>query len=131
MNQRTEILSLRITPELKRKLEAAAKVKAVTVTEYVRLALSDTQGEKIVSRAALEVKALERNAESLQRQIEALTERQAALVAEIEISTDKVIKNLLTVNRGLWSNRIRAMFAIPLILLVLCVLGGYAGAFMR
>lgn len=65
MSEKSTTISLRVSPELRRKLEAAAGSQNLTLTEYLRATLSDIHAEKVLSLAQLEVASLEARAQRL------------------------------------------------------------------
>ena len=72
MTEKTSILSFRITPELKTKLETRASLERKTLTEFVRDSLSDSEGEQILKSARKEFTELESDAREMDARISAL-----------------------------------------------------------
>jgi len=88
MSEKSTTISLRVSAELRRKLEAAAGSQNLTLTEYLRATISDIHGEKVLSLAQREVASLESRAQRLEaevsRTMEMFTVRLAAARTEQE-----------------------------------------------
>ena len=110
MSEKSTTISLRVSPELRRKLEAAAGSQNLTLTEYLRATLSDIHAEKVLSLAQLEVASLETRAQRLGAEVshtmEMFTVRlaaartgQEALLRDIE-ATGAAVKSAGAKNGG-------------------------------
>lgn len=106
MNEKSAILSFRINPELKRKLEIRAKIDKKTLTEFVRDTLSHSQGEAVLNSARKEFTELESDAQELNNKIsdfnkqyrsmlETLTTEQKGLINELSIHKQKLKRDRL------------------------------------
>jgi len=132
MTEKTSILSFRITPELKTKLETRASLERKTLTEFVRDSLSNSEGEQILKSARKEFTELESDAREMDVRIsslkaeydqmmETVAESQKGLLDELESRRKRLRRDrwldtslmgvICLVGSAVVYNRCRALFS--------------------
>lgn len=138
MNDKSTVISLRISTSLRLKLGAEAENNGLSLTEYIRTIISDTQGEKLLSSAQKDVAALEYSAQELSAYINRVAERQKTLFdkmnsqqdqvfSEIENRSDRVNTTLEQISNNLWKDRFLTLLITALILLFVSTGGAFLG----
>ena len=105
MNEKSTTISLRISAELKRKLEASAGNQNLTLTEYLREVISDTQGEKVLSLARQEVASLEAKAVRLEADVSRAMELFAIRLSSSRLEQEGLLRDLETARAVIKSER--------------------------
>jgi len=138
MNDKSTVISLRISTSLRLKLGAEAKNNGLSLTEYIRTLISDTQGEKLLSSARKDVQALEYNAQELSAYINRVAERQKTLFdkmhnqqnqvfSEIENRSERISTTLEWIGHALWKDRFLTLSITAMILLLVSTGGAFLG----
>jgi len=138
MNGRSTVSSLRISTSLRLKLGAEAENNGLSLTEYIRTLISDTQGEKLLSSARKDVQALEYSAQELNAYINRVAERQKALFdkmnsqqnqvfREIENKGERISTILERTGNTLWKDQFLTLLITALILLFVSTRGAFFG----
>lgn len=105
MNEKSTTISLRISAELKRKLEASAGDQNLTLTEYLRGVISDTQGEKVLSLAQREVASLEAKAVKLEAEVSRTMELFAIRLSSARLEQEGLLRDLEATRAAINSER--------------------------
>lgn len=122
MTEKTSILSFRITPELKTKLETRASLERKTLTEFVRDSLSDSEGEQILKSARKEFTELESDVREMDARISALKTQYGV---ETIASSQKGLRSELESSR----KRLRSDRWVDIgLMTMLCLLGSFFGS---
>lgn len=138
MNDKSTVVSLRISASLRQKLGVEAENNGLSLTEHIRTIISDTQGEKRLSSARQDVHALEYSAQELSTHITRMTERQKKLFDEMNNRQDQVFRDIenkgerisMTLERignTLWKDRFLTLLLTALILLSVSTGGAFLG----
>lgn len=105
MTEKTSILSFRITPELKSKLETRASLERKTLTEFVRDSLSDSEGEQILKSARKEFTELESDAQQMDARINSLKTQYGEMMETVANSQKGLLSELESRRKRLRSDR--------------------------
>jgi len=97
MTEKTSILSFRITPELKTKLETRASLERKTLTEFVRDSLSNSEGEQILKSARKEFTELESDAREMDVRISSLKAEYGQMMETVATKSKTTIESKNTV----------------------------------
>jgi len=124
MTEKTSILSFRITPELKTKLETRASLERKTLTEFVRDSLSDSQGEEILKSARKEFTELESDAREMGSLIAALKTQYGEMMEIIASRQNGLLDELESRRKRLRANR----WVDITLMTGLCFLGAFLGS---
>jgi len=124
MNDKTAILSLRISEKLKRKIEAEARNQSISMTDYIRKIISDTHGEKLVLQAQVDIKLLEDSAKTLNTRLSELSERQNKLLDDMEARVGRISHIIERVSKA--TQKDRFMSLIIVVITVILVSTGVA-----
>jgi len=138
MNDKSTVISLRISTSLRLKLGAEAENNGLSTTEYIRTLISDTQSEKLISSARKDVETLEYSAQELSAYINRVAERQKTLFdkmnsrqnqvfSEIENKSDRINTTLEQISNYLWKDRFLTLLITALILLLVSAGGAFLG----
>jgi uncharacterized protein (DUF1778 family) len=98
MKEKTSILSFRISPELKTKLETCASLQSKNLTEFVRDTLSHSQGEQVLEEARKEFTSLESDANAMNERISVLKAQYSEMI-EAVVFSEKTLLNALESRR--------------------------------
>ncbi|WP_174870959.1 type II toxin -antitoxin system TacA 1-like antitoxin [Pectobacterium polaris] len=123
MTEKTSILSFRITPELKTKLETRASLQRKTLTEFVRDSLSDSEGEQVLKSARKEFTELESDARKMDARISALKTQYGEMMETVANSQKGLLSELESRRKRLRSNR----WVDIGLMTVLCLFGSFLG----
>ncbi len=124
MTEKTSILSFRITPELKTKLETRASLQRKTLTEFVRDSLSDSQGEEILKSARRELTELESDAREMDARISALKAQYVEMMETVGKSQNGFVDEFERRRKRLRANR----WVDTALMTALCFLGAFLGS---
>jgi len=124
MTEKTSILSFRITPELKTKLETRASLQRKTLTAFVRDSLSDSEGEQILKSARQELTELESDARDMDARISALKTQYGEMMEAVANNQKGLLSELESRRKRLRSDR---WLDIGL-MAMLCLLGSFLGS---
>jgi len=124
MTEKTSILSFRITPELKTKLETRASLERKTLTEFVRDSLSDSEGEQILKSARKEFTELESDAHEMDARISALKTQYSEMMETVANSQKGILDELESRRKRLRSDR----WVDIGLMTMLCLLGSLLGS---
>lgn len=105
MTEKTSILSFRITPELKTKLETRASLERKTLTEFVRDSLSDSEGEQILKSARKEFTELESDAREMDARMTSLKAQYSEMMESVAKTQSGLLGELESRRKRLRSNR--------------------------
>lgn len=105
MTEKTSILSFRITPELKTKLETRASLERKTLTEFVRDSLSNSEGEQILKSARKEFTELESDASDMDARISSLKAQYSEMMESVAKTQSGLLGELESRRKRLRSNR--------------------------
>ncbi|EMO7601090.1 hypothetical protein WDR55_004624 [Salmonella enterica] len=124
MTEKTSILSFRITPELKTKLETRASLQRKTLTEFVRDSLSDSEGEQILKSARQELTELESDARDMDARISALKTQYGEMMETVAKNQKGLLSELESRRKRLRSDR----WVDIGLMTMLCLLGSLLGS---
>ncbi|EFW7518772.1 hypothetical protein O9K95_004561 [Escherichia coli] len=124
MTEKTSILSFRITPELKTKLETRASLQRKTLTEFVRDSLSDSEGEQILKSARQELTELESDARDMDARISALKTQYGEMMETVANSQKGLLSELESRRKRLRSNR----WTDIVLMTGFCLFGSFLGS---
>ena len=124
MTEKTSILSFRITPELKTKLETRASLERKTLTEFVRDSLSDSEGEQILKSARKEFTELESDARDMDARISALKTQYGEMMETVANNQKGLLSELESRRKRLRSDR----WVDIGLMTMLCLLGSLLGS---
>lgn len=124
MTEKTSILSFRITPELKTKLETRASLESKTLTEFVRDSLSDSEGEQILKSARKEFTELESDAREMNDRISALKTQYGEMMETVANSQKGLLSEFESHRKRLRGNR----WVDIALMTGFCMLGSFLGS---
>lgn len=124
MTEKTSILSFRITPELKTKLETRASLQRKTLTEFVRDLLSDSQGEEILKSARQELTELESDAREIDARISALKTQYVEMMETVGKSQSGLLSAFESHRKRLRGNR----WVDIVLMAAFCLFGSFLGS---
>jgi len=123
MSEKSTILSFRVSPELKRKLEIRAEIEKKNLTEFVRDTLSHSQGESVLRSAREEFTELESDANKLDGKINDFTKQYTAMLETLTREQKELIGELTM--RKLRLKRDRLFDSLQMAMF--CVIGSLLG----
>jgi uncharacterized protein (DUF1778 family) len=106
MKEKNSILSFRISPELKTKLETRASLKGKNLTEFVRDTLSHSQGEQVLEEARKEFTALESDANAMNERISVLKAQYGEMMEKVMLSEKTLLDALESRREALKRDRL-------------------------
>jgi len=124
MSEKSTILSFRVSPELKRKLEIRAETERKSLTELVRDALSHSQGEAVLASARKEFTELESDANALDCKINDFTNQYRAMLETLTREQEELIGELTIRKRRLKRDRVLDSLQMSLFCIIGALLGG-------
>lgn len=124
MTEKTSILSFRITPELKTKLETRASLQRKTLTEFVRDSLSDSQGEEILKSARQELTQLESDARDMDARISALKTQYGEMMETVGNTQKRLLSEFESHRKRLRGNR----WVDIVLMTAFCIFGSFLGS---
>ena len=124
MPEKTVILSFRVSPKLKRKLELRASNEQKNLTEFVRELLSKSEGEKVLESAKQELTELEVNARDMSERVTALNAQYVEMMETVAIRQKTLLDDAESRRKRLKRDRIFD----SLIMLIFCFLGAVLGS---
>lgn len=124
MTEKTSILSFRISPKLKTKLETRASLKNKTLTEFVRDTLSHSQGEQVLEAARKEFTEFESDANAMSDRISVLKADYTKMVEVVALSHKTLLNELESRRAALKQDRLVDSFLMG----VICFSGSIFGA---
>nr|WP_181375195.1 hypothetical protein [Pectobacterium carotovorum]ALG88723.1 hypothetical protein Drgb4_00003 [Pectobacterium carotovorum] len=124
MTEKTSILSFRITPELKTKLETRASLERKTLTEFVRGSLSDSEGEQILKSARKEFTELESDAREMDARIGSLKTEYGQMMETVAKSQKGLLDELESRRKRLRRDR----WLDTALMGVICLVGSAVGS---
>jgi len=125
MSEKSTILSFRVSPELKRKLEIRAEIERKSLTELVRETLSHSQGEAILTYARKEFTELESDANALDCKISDFTNQYRAMLEMLTREQKELIGELTLRKRRLKRDRLLDSLQMSLFCIIGALLGGF------
>lgn len=123
MTEKTVILSLRISPELKRKLEAHANDEHKTLTEFVRKTLTRSQEESVMDSAKEKLAELQTDVSKAEERVSNFQSRHTELMSQLVGAQSGLVSEIENNRKILRQNR---MFDIVL-MAIFCVAGSVLG----
>lgn len=124
MSEKSTILSFRVSPELKRKLEIRAEIERKSLTELVRDTLSHSQGEEVLTSARKEFTELESDANALDRKINDFTNQYKGMLEMLTREQKELIGELTLRKRRLKRDRLLDSLQMSLFCIIGALLGG-------
>lgn len=130
MTEKTAILSLRISPELKRKLEARADHEHKTLTEFVRKTLAHSQEENVVDSAKEKLAELQTDVSKAEEQISNFQLRHTKLMDQLVNTQKGLVSEMENRRKILRRNRLLDIVLMTMFCLAGSVLGGLIAELM-
>ena len=130
MTEKTAILSLRISPELKRKLEARADHEHKTLTEFVRKTLAHSQEENVVDSAKEKLAELQTDVSKAEEQISNFQLRHTKLMDQLVNTQKGLVSEMDNRRKILRRNRLLDIVLMTMFCLAGSVLGGLIAELM-
>ena len=131
MTEKTAILSLRITPELKRKLEARADDEHKTLTEFVRKTLAHSQEESVMDSAKEKLTELQTDVSKAEEQISNFQSQHTKLMDQLVNAQNRLVSEMESRLKVLRRNRLLDIVLMTMFCIAGSVLGGLITELMR
>ena len=131
MTEKTAILSLRITPELKRKLEACADDEHKTLTEFVRKTLAHSQEESVMDSAKEKLAELQTDVSKAEEQISNFQSQHTKLMDQLVNAQNRLVSEMENRLKVLRRNRLLDIVLMTMFCIAGSVLGGLITELMR
>ena len=131
MTEKTAILSLRITPELKRKLEACADDEHKTLTEFVRKTLAHSQEESVMHSAKEKLAELQTDVSKAEEQISNFQSQHTKLMDQLVNAQNRLVSEIESRLKVLRRNRLLDIVLMTMFCIAGSVLGGLITELMR
>ena len=131
MTEKTAILSLRISPELKRKLEARADHEHKTLTEFVRKTLAHSQEESVVDSAKEKLAELQTDVSKAEEQISNFQSQHTKLMDQLVNAQNRLVSEMESRLKVLRRNRLLDIVLMAMFCIAGSVLGGLITELMR
>jgi len=131
MTEKTAILSLRISPELKRKLEARADDEHKTLTEFVRKTLAHSQEESVMDSAKEKLAELQTDVSKAEEQVSNFQSRHAKLMDQLVNLQNGLVSEMENRRKVLRRNRLLDIVLMTIFCVAGSVLGGLITELMR
>jgi len=131
MTEKTAILSLRISPELKRKLEARADDEHKTLTEFVRKTLAHSQEESVMDSAKEKLAELQTDVSKAEERISNFQSRHTELMDQLIDTQNGLISEMENRRKILRRNRLLDIVLMTMFCVAGSVLGGLIAELMR
>ena len=131
MTEKTAILSLRISPELKRKLEASADDEHKTLTEFVRKTLAHSQEESVMDSAKEKLAELQTDVSKAEEQVSNFQSRHAKLMDQLVNLQNGLVSEMENRRKILRQNRLLDIVLMTMFCVAGSVLGGLIAELMR
>jgi len=131
MTEKTAILSLRISPELKRKLEARADHEHKTLTEFVRKTLAHSQEESVVDSAKEKLAELQTDVSKAEELISNFQSRHAELMDQLIDAQNGLVSEMENRRKILRQNRLLDIVLMTMFCVAGSVLGGLIADLVR
>lgn len=130
MTEKTVILSLRISPELKRKLEARADDEHKTLTEFVRKTLAHSQEESIMDSAKEKLAELQTDINKAEEQVSNFQSRHTELMDQLIDAQNGLVSEMENRRKILRRNRLLDIVLMTMFCVSGSVLGGLIAELM-
>jgi len=130
MTEKTAILSLRISPELKRKLEARADDEHKTLTEFVRKTLAHSQEESVMDSAKEKLAELQTDVSKAEEQVSNFQSRHAKLMDQLVNLQNGLVSEMENRRKVLQRNRLLDIVLMTIFCVAGSVLGGLIAELM-
>jgi len=131
MTEKTAILSLRITPELKRKLEACADDEHKTLTEFVRKTLAHSQEESVMHSAKEKLAELQTDVSKAEERISNFQSRHTELMDQLIDAQNGLVSEMENRRKILRQNRLLDIVLMTMFCVAGSVLGGLIADLIR
>jgi len=131
MTEKTAILSLRITPELKRKLEACADDEHKTLTEFVRKTLAHSQEESVMHSAKEKLAELQTDVSKAEEQVGNFQSQHTKLMDQLVNAQNRLVSEMESRLKVLRRNRLLDIVLMTMFCIAGSVLGGLITELMR
>ena len=124
MKEKTAILSLRITPELKRKLEACADDEHKTLTEFVRKTLAHSQEESVMDSAKEKLAELQTDVSKAEERVSNFQSRHTELMDQLVNVQNGLVSEMENRRKILQRNRLLDIVLMTIFCIAGSMLGG-------
>ena len=131
MTEKTAILSLRITPELKRKLEACADDEHKTLTEFVRKTLAHSQEESVMHSAKEKLAKLQTDVSKAEERVSDFQSRHTELMDQLIDAQSGLVSEMENRRKVLRRNRLLDIVLMTIFCVAGSVLGGLITELVR
>jgi len=131
MKEKTAILSLRISPELKRKLEARADDEHKTLTEFVRKTLAHSQEESVMDSAKEKLTELQTEVSKAEELLGNFQSRHTELMDQLVNVQNGLASEMENRRKVLQRNRLLDIVLMTIFCVAGSVLGGLILELMR
>jgi len=131
MTEKTAILSLRISPELKRKLEARADDEHKTLTEFVRKTLAHSQEKSVMDSAKEKLAELQTDVSKAEEQVSNFQSRHTKLMDQLVNLQNGLVSEMENRRKVLRRNRLLDIVLMTIFCVAGSVLGGLITELMR
>ena len=130
MTEKTAILSLRISPELKRKLEARADDEHKTLTEFVRKTLAHSQEESVIDSEKEKLAELQTDVSKAEERISNFQSRHTELMDQLIGAQNGLVSEMENRRKILRRNRLLDIVLMTMFCVAGSVLGGLIAELM-
>jgi len=130
MTEKTAILSLRISPELKRKLEARADDEHKTLTEFVRKTLAHSQEESVMDSEKEKIAELQTDINKAEEQVSNFQSRHTELMDQLIDAQNGLVSEMENRRKILRRNRLLDIVLMTIFCVSGSVLGGLIAELM-
>jgi len=130
MKEKTAILSLRISPELKRKLEARADDEHKTLTEFVRKTLAHSQEKSVMDSAKEKLAELQTDVSKAEEQVSNFQSRHTKLMDQLVNLQNGLVSEMENRRKVLQRNRLLDIVLMTIFCVAGSVLGGLIAELM-
>jgi len=130
MKEKTAILSLRISPELKRKLEARADDEHKTLTEFVRKTLAHSQEKSVMDSAKENLAELQTDVSKAEEQVSNFQSRHTKLMDQLVNLQNGLVSEMENRRKVLQRNRLLDIVLMTIFCVAGSVLGGLIAELM-
>lgn len=124
MTKKTAILSLRISPELKRKLEAHADDEHKTLTEFVRKTLAHSQEENVMDSAKEKLAELQTDVSKAEERVSNFQSRHTELMDQLVNVQNGLVSEMENRRKILQRNRLLDIVLMTIFCMAGSMLGG-------
>lgn len=131
MTEKTAILSLRISPELKRKLEACADDEHKTLTEFVRKTLAHSQEESVMDSAKEKLAELQTDVSKAEERVSDFQSRHTELMDQLIDAQNGLVSEMENRRKILRRNRLLDIVLMTIFCVAGSVLGGLITELVR